>query len=157
MFATHSTVFVMLTAAILAVLSIIVYRLAVGIAISRKYQNDPTSTIGQNGATITSLTGAVLNLIAMLILGEIYERLAVKMTDWENHQKESTYQNALTFKMFLFNFINLYASVFYVAFFKGKFAGYPGHVKYLFGYEEESWFVSCISLIYLFNGLIVQC
>lgn len=35
--------------------------------------------------------------------------------------------------MFLFQFVNYYSSCFYVAFFKGKFVGYPGSYTYMFG------------------------
>ncbi len=38
-----------------------------------------------------------------------------------------------TFKVFLFQFINFYSSIFYIAFFKGRFVGYPGHYKHIFG------------------------
>ena len=129
----------MLAAAIMAVISVIIYRLAVEKAIALNYSDDPTSTIGINAPIISSVTGALLNVVSMLILEFIYEKIAVVMTNWENHQKESTYQNALVFKMFLFNFVNLYSSVFYVAFFKGKFVGYPGHYNLLFGFQQESW------------------
>lgn len=43
------------------------------------------------------------------------------------------YENKLTVKMFLFQFVNYYSSCFYVAFFKGKFVGYPGDYIYMFG------------------------
>ena len=35
--------------------------------------------------------------------------------------------------MYLFQFVNYYSSCFYVAFFKGKFVGYPGDYTYMFG------------------------
>ena len=68
--------------------------------------------------TITSATAAVLNLIGILILNIVYNKFAVVLTDWENHRKESDYQNHLTFKMFLFSFVNSYTSIVYIAFFK---------------------------------------
>lgn len=43
------------------------------------------------------------------------------------------YENKLTVKMFLFQFVNYYSSCFYVAFFKGKFVGFPGKYIYMFG------------------------
>ena len=30
-------------------------------------------------------------------------------------------------------FINFYSSIFYIAFFKGRFVGYPGRYNYIFG------------------------
>ena len=53
------------------------------------------------------------------------------------------YENKLTVKMFLFQFVNYYSSCFYVAFFKGKFVGYPGKYTYMFNSNlrnEEVWY-----------------
>ena len=47
------------------------------------------------------------------------------------------YENKLTMKMFLFQFVNYYSSCFYVAFFKGKFVGHPGNYTYMFGKESR--------------------
>lgn len=46
------------------------------------------------------------------------------------------YENKLTVKMFLFQFVNYYSSCFYVAFFKGKFVGRPGDYIYMFGWSK---------------------
>lgn len=46
------------------------------------------------------------------------------------------YENRLTMKMFLFQFVNYYSSCFYVAFFKGKFVGYPGKYSYMFNKQS---------------------
>ena len=35
---------------------------------------------------------------------------------------DSEYEDSLTFKMFIFQFINYYATLFYIAFFKGRCA-----------------------------------
>lgn len=45
------------------------------------------------------------------------------LTDKENIETESEYQNSLTIKLFLFQFINSYASLFYIAFAKAHFEG----------------------------------
>ncbi|GBM06723.1 hypothetical protein AVEN_190924-1 [Araneus ventricosus] len=56
----------------------------------------------------------------------IYEYIAVKLTDWENHQTQSEYNDALVIKLFVFQFANTYASFFYTAFFKQDFGGPKG-------------------------------
>ena len=38
----------------------------------------------------------------------------------EYHRTDSNYDNSLTIKMYLFQFVNFYASIFYIAFFKGR-------------------------------------
>jgi len=51
---------------------------------------------------------------------------------------QTEYENSLTTKMFLFQFVNYYSSCFYIAFFKGKFVGYPGNPVYWLGkYRNE--------------------
>ena len=42
------------------------------------------------------------------------------MTDWENQETESDYTDSLTFKLFCFQFVNSYSSLFYIAFLKGS-------------------------------------
>lgn len=42
------------------------------------------------------------------------------------HRTQSDFDDNLTFKVFIFQFINFYSSIIYIAFFKGKFVGYPG-------------------------------
>merc|ERR1719266_2815919 len=74
-----------------------------------------------------------MNLMFIMIMGRIYEKLAVKLTDWEMHRTQSDYDDNLTFKVFIFQFINFYSSIIYIAFFKGRFVGYPGHYKHIFG------------------------
>ena len=49
------------------------------------------------------------------------------------HRTQSDYDDNLTFKVFIFQFINFYSSIIYIAFFKGKFVGYPGNYKHIFG------------------------
>ena len=86
-----------------------------------------------------------------MAMGRVYENLAVKLTDWggscitwyhftsteisllEMHRTQTEYDDNLTFKVFIFQFINFYSSIIYIAFFKGKFVGYPGHYKHIFG------------------------
>jgi len=40
----------------------------------------------------------------------------------EAHRTETSYQDSYTFKMIVFQFINFYGSIIYIAFFKGRSA-----------------------------------
>lgn len=72
------------------------------------------------GEFMSSITSSVLNSVSILILGKIYKILAYKLTDWENHQTRTKYEDALILKLFGFQFINSYASLFYIAFFRER-------------------------------------
>ncbi|KAM4694374.1 anoctamin-7-like [Discoglossus pictus] len=54
------------------------------------------------------------------------------------HRTQSAYEDAYTLKLFLFQFVNNYAAPLYVAFFKGRFVGYPGNYNTVFRLRIES-------------------
>ncbi|KAK3836040.1 MAG: calcium-activated chloride channel-domain-containing protein [Linnemannia elongata] len=70
------------------------------------------------GPYATIVATALLNLIIIIILGEIWCRLAEWLTDKENHKYTDAYEDSLIIKRYLFDFANMYATLFYYAFFK---------------------------------------
>lgn len=59
------------------------------------------------------------------------------MTEVELLRTQTEFDDSLTLKIYLLQFVNYYASIFYIAFFKGKFVGYPGNYNRLFKYRQE--------------------
>ena len=53
------------------------------------------------------------------------------------HKTQSEFENQLVLKVFIFQFVNFYSSIFYLAYVKGKFTGYPGNYNTIFGYRQE--------------------
>lgn len=130
---TFAVVTLTISIVIMVAISIIVYRLAVRIAI---FRSSDEGVRGQ-AAVIAAITAALINLLAITILNMLYGRLAIKMTNWENHRKDSKYESHLAFKIFVFQFVNTYSSLFYVAYFKGQFNGYPGNYSSFFGLRPD--------------------
>ena len=62
------------------------------------------------------LASAVCNLAIIGIYGDLFERLAMKLTEFENLRTQSEFDNALVGKNFLFQFINNYFVLFYISF-----------------------------------------
>ncbi|XP_073337139.1 anoctamin-6 [Pagrus major] len=86
----------------------------------------------------TSVTASLISFVVIMILNILYERVAIWITDFELPRTKTDYENSLTLKMFLFQFVNYYSSCFYIAFAKGKAVGYPGDPVYLLGkYRNE--------------------
>eukprot|EP01043_Picozoa_sp_COSAG02_P048445 COSAG02_NODE_4759_length_5019_cov_3.090650_2_plen_465_part_00 len=50
------------------------------------------------------------------IYGQLFERFAMACTNWENHRTQSEFDNALVAKNFLFQFVNNYFVLFYIAY-----------------------------------------
>nr|XP_031538722.1 anoctamin-6 [Vicugna pacos] len=127
---------------IASVIGIIVYRLSVFIVFSAKLPKNLNGTDPiQKYLTpqmATSITASLISFIIIMILNTIYEKVAIMITNFELPRTQTDYENSLTMKMFLFQFVNYYSSCFYIAFFKGKFVGYPGDPVYWLGkYRNE--------------------
>uniref|UniRef100_A0A8B9C404 Anoctamin n=1 Tax=Anser brachyrhynchus TaxID=132585 RepID=A0A8B9C404_9AVES len=117
-----------------AVFGVIVYRITTAAALSFSTNETTRSNIR---VTVTA-TAVIINLIVILILDEIYGAVAKWLTEIEVPKTEKAFEERLILKAFLLKFVNSYAPIFYVAFFKGRFVGRPGHYVYVFdGYRME--------------------
>ncbi|XP_035755956.1 anoctamin-7 [Egretta garzetta] len=129
-----STVITMMIAmVVIFVVSIILYRAVVAILLS----SSGYFWFVASASRIASITGSVVNLIFILILSKIYISLAHFLTKWEMHRTQTKYEDAFTFKVFIFQFVTFYSSPVYIAFFKGKFVGYPGNYLSFLGVRNE--------------------
>lgn len=70
-----------------------------------------------------------------MILEMIYKRIAIVLNNYENHRTETEYEDHLITKLFLFQFVNAYIALFYVAFYKPYqqlVVGQPIICKYIY-------------------------
>ncbi|ETE66424.1 Anoctamin-5, partial [Ophiophagus hannah] len=124
-----TTVLFWISLIIASMIAVIVYRLAVYAAFASIMENTETLEPIRGLLTpqlATSVTASFLNFVIIMILNFLYERIAIWITDMEIPRTHYEYENRLTMKMFLFQFVNYYSSCFYVAFFKGKFCDPAG-------------------------------
>jgi hypothetical protein len=96
------------------IIGVIVYRLASEVAFRRFDSTRPNARI------YVTLTAAVLNLAVLTVLEIFYEKLALRLTEWEYPRTTKDFESSFTFKVFMFEFINYYSFLFYIAFFKGR-------------------------------------
>ncbi|NWR89978.1 ANO2 protein, partial [Furnarius figulus] len=117
-----------------AVFGVIVYRITTAAALSFS----TNETTRANVRVTVTATAVIINLVVILILDEIYGAVAKWLTEIEIPKTEKTFEERLILKAFLLKFVNSYAPIFYVAFFKGRFVGRPGRYVYVFeGYRME--------------------
>jgi len=62
--------------------------------------------------------GGIINAVVIVTLNYLYKFVAKWLNDWENHRTASEYSDSLITKTFVFQFVNSYISLFYIAFFK---------------------------------------
>ncbi|KAF4525071.1 hypothetical protein B566_EDAN001985 [Ephemera danica] len=124
-------IFLMMSLVIIFIVAVIIYRVLVSIPL---FQN---STFRSQAQAIANVTGAVVNLCLIMAMSRVYEKLAYRLTTWEMHRTQTEFDDNLTFKVFIFQFVNFYSSIFYIAFFKGRFVGFPGNYTHILRLRNE--------------------
>eukprot|EP00049_Salpingoeca_infusionum_P003847 m.71521 g.71521 ORF g.71521 m.71521 type:complete len:1136 (+) comp12297_c0_seq8:49-3456(+) len=152
-----ASIAIMLAIVLLSVFGIV----AVRAVLRSKFFTSDKEGIQRNASLLVSVLSAAMSLVIIVLVGQAYRRLAVQLTRWENHEKESEYDRALAVKVFMFEFVNNFASIFFVAFGKQVVAGYPGNRGTLFGVRiDDCPEYGClleltIQLIIIMGGKIV--
>jgi len=123
-----TTVFMLILVAAISFVAIIIYRLSM-VAVVNGF--------GENNSMIISITAASINLTFILIFNVVYDLVAIWITEKELHRTQTSYDDSLIVKIYVFQFINYYASIFYIAFVKGQFIGSPDNYIKWFGYRQE--------------------
>uniref|UniRef100_A0A8C6MDP8 Anoctamin n=1 Tax=Nothobranchius furzeri TaxID=105023 RepID=A0A8C6MDP8_NOTFU len=111
-----------------AVFGVVVYRICM---LSVWSMNPDPEAKASVRMTVTT-TGIILNMLVVLVLEEVYGAIAVWLTELELPKTEEEFGERLIFKSFFLKSMNAFAPIFYVAFFKGRFAGRPGDYVYIF-------------------------
>ncbi|RVE52062.1 hypothetical protein evm_003340 [Chilo suppressalis] len=132
---SFSVVALLVLVAVAAVLGVVLYRMSLlGAAVLRTNSN---VLITSNPIMFTTATAACINLCLICVFNYIYQYLAEWLTEKELLRTQTEFDDSLTLKIYLLQFVNYYASIFYIAFFKGKYVGRPGDYVRLFGHRQE--------------------
>uniref|UniRef100_A0A8C1XDY5 Anoctamin n=1 Tax=Cyprinus carpio TaxID=7962 RepID=A0A8C1XDY5_CYPCA len=123
-----SSILLMVGVTFSAVSGVILYRIIVFAVMSMNPDHEAKANVR---VTVTT-TAVIINLLVVLVLDEIYGAIAAWITELEIPKTESTFEEHVILKAFLLKSMNSFAPVFYVAFFKGRFAGRPGDYVYVF-------------------------
>ncbi|XP_041844184.1 anoctamin-1a isoform X2 [Melanotaenia boesemani] len=116
----------MITVTFAMVFGVILYRISIKAALHTSTYPVARSNIR---ATVKG-TAAVINLIIIIILDEIYAAIARWLTTLEVPKTDKSFEERLIFKTFILKFVNAFTPIVYLAFFRGRLVGRPG--KYLY-------------------------
>ncbi|KAK1795134.1 hypothetical protein P4O66_010310 [Electrophorus voltai] len=75
------------------------------------YYEDPNFWTG-----VLLFIPSIIYAVVIEFMNLLYRYAAEILTNWENHRLESSFQNHLVLKVLVFNFVNCFASLFYIAF-----------------------------------------
>ncbi|KAJ8922611.1 hypothetical protein NQ315_007643 [Exocentrus adspersus] len=123
--------FVWTIVALGVVVGVVIYRMSY--LTSDTFYKDKTSY----RIYVVPITAALINLVCIVILNLLYDRLAEWLTEMELQRTQTQFDDSLALKIYMFQFVNYYSSIFYIAFFKGKFVGYPAKYNKIFGLRQE--------------------
>uniref|UniRef100_A0A8B9LL23 Anoctamin n=1 Tax=Astyanax mexicanus TaxID=7994 RepID=A0A8B9LL23_ASTMX len=111
------------------VFGVVLYRISIKTALHMS----STSTFRSNVRATVKTTAAVINLIIIIIMDEIYGVVARWLTVMEVPKTDKSFEERLIFKAFILKFANAFTPIVYLAFFRGRLIGRPGNYFYVIG------------------------
>ncbi|XP_035538126.1 anoctamin-1a [Morone saxatilis] len=119
----------MITVTFAIVFGVILYRISIKAALHMSTYPAARSNIR---ATVKT-TAAIINLIIIIVLDEIYAAIARWLTTLEVPKTDKSFEERLIFKTFILKFVNAFTPIVYLAFFRGRLVGRPGNYLYVVG------------------------
>uniref|UniRef100_A0AAY4BA01 Anoctamin n=1 Tax=Denticeps clupeoides TaxID=299321 RepID=A0AAY4BA01_9TELE len=110
------------------VFGVILYRISTKAALHMS--SNPTTR--SNVRLTVKATAAIINLVVILILDEVYGAVARWLTVLEVPKTDGSFEERLIFKTFILKFVNAFTPIIYIAFFRGRLGGRPGSYLYVF-------------------------
>lgn len=69
-------------------------------------------------AELAMIISALMVAVGIIFFNYLFGHIALQLNDYENHRTDTEFEDALISKTFSFQFVNSYACLFYIAFFK---------------------------------------
>lgn len=102
---------------VISVLVMVVLAVVAGIFTLRIFLSQMRALV-VGGTQLGGIITALINAIQIQVLNAIYNVIAIRLTQYENHRTDTEYEDSLIAKTFIFQFVNSFASLFYIAFIK---------------------------------------
>ncbi|KDO32133.1 hypothetical protein SPRG_03350 [Saprolegnia parasitica CBS 223.65] len=107
--------------------------------------NNPFFQFGT--VNIGTEVAAMANVIQIFMLSQLYNNVSGSLNEYENHRTDTAYENHFIGKAIVFQFVNNFALLFYVAFLKENFEGCQ---------ENDCMGELKISLVYVYGSQLVM-
>mmetsp|Transcript_78992 Transcript_78992/g.157038 ORF Transcript_78992/g.157038 Transcript_78992/m.157038 type:complete len:593 (-) Transcript_78992:220-1998(-) len=108
-------------AVIIATGAILAYKSTLMFSFYMIFANDESElTADWVGVTVGSVGGGAMNGLFISLSNIVYARVAQWLNEWENHRTQTDFDDALIVKTMIFQFINSYVALYYIAFIKAS-------------------------------------
>ncbi|XP_042582779.1 LOW QUALITY PROTEIN: anoctamin-1-like [Cyprinus carpio] len=111
------------------VFGVVLYRVSIMTALHMS----STPTFRTNIRATVKTTAAIINLIIIIIMDEVYGAIARWLTIMEVPKTDKSFEERLIFKTFILKFANAFTPIVYLAFFRGRIIGRPCKYLYVMG------------------------
>ncbi|RXM34536.1 Anoctamin-9 [Acipenser ruthenus] len=113
--------------------------------------------LSDHANTVAVMMGAVLHYLTITIMNKVNRKVALFLCDLENVRSNIGKERNFTVKMFTFQFLTLFSSLIYVAFFLGRINGRPGSYVRIAGMWrlEECHPSGCITDLFIQMAVIM--
>uniref|UniRef100_A0A8C1WXE5 Anoctamin n=1 Tax=Cyprinus carpio TaxID=7962 RepID=A0A8C1WXE5_CYPCA len=111
------------------VFGVVLYRVSIMTALHMS----STPSFRTNIRATVKTTAAIINLIIIIIMDEVYGAIARWLTIMEVPKTDKSFEERLIFKTFILKFANAFTPIVYLAFFRGRIIGRPGKYLYVMG------------------------
>ena len=97
-----------------------VISIVIGIYIFQYWINLPSNRgiLHLGAVNLTSVIASLINTVVVVVLNILYQRVAIRLNDYENHRTDTEYEDNLISKIFSFQLVNTFAGLTYVSFVK---------------------------------------
>ncbi|XP_029104868.1 anoctamin-1-like isoform X2 [Scleropages formosus] len=107
---------------------VIIYR----VTTQASLQMSSMPSIRANVRLTVKSTAVIINVVVILILDEVYSKIARWLTILEVPKTDKSFEQRLILKTFILKFLNAFSPIFYIAFIRGKLIGRPGNYLYIY-------------------------
>ncbi|XP_059393475.1 anoctamin-1a isoform X2 [Carassius carassius] len=129
----YMTIIVMMIFLIFVTLAIVFGVVLYRVSIMTALHMSSTPTFRTNIRATVKTTAAIINLIIIIIMDEVYGAIARWLTIMEVPKTDKSFEERLIFKTFILKFANAFTPIVYLAFFRGRIIGRPGKYIYVMG------------------------
>jgi hypothetical protein len=113
---------VLTSSMICGLIVVVIGAIAAIFALKIVMSDDENFEIG--GVQLGNIIASIINAFQIMVFNSIYGDMAFRFNNYENHRTQTEFENALIAKTFIFQFVNSFASMFYIAYMK-PFADTP--------------------------------
>uniref|UniRef100_A0A8C1P8J3 Anoctamin n=1 Tax=Cyprinus carpio TaxID=7962 RepID=A0A8C1P8J3_CYPCA len=129
----YMTIIVMMVFLICVTLAIVFGVVLYRVSIMTALHMSSTPSFRTNIRATVKTTAAIINLIIIIIMDEVYGAIARWLTIMEVPKTDKSFEERLIFKTFILKFANAFTPIVYLAFFRGRIIGRPGKYIYVMG------------------------